>query len=169
MPPRPPPWTVEELEAGFKVVDASKQTIAYVYGHADAREAETAKGLTLDQGCPLGVSSNGCQRRLTLSTSWPPRSFAAVRRSMQCRSSSTPRLTALSSCRAKTDELARLPSGRYRALRKARQDREGQPRPIYPDARRCLQREDLSQAERSWREATEHGRGISIKVRWYDF
>ena len=28
---------------------ASKQTIAYVYGHADAREAETTKGLTLDE------------------------------------------------------------------------------------------------------------------------
>ena len=45
----PPPWTIEELEAGFKIVDGNGQTLAYVYGHADAREAETAKGLTLDE------------------------------------------------------------------------------------------------------------------------
>ena len=31
----PPPWTVEALESGFKIVDANKQAIAYVYGHAD--------------------------------------------------------------------------------------------------------------------------------------
>jgi hypothetical protein len=33
----PPPWTVEAIEAGFKVLDANGQTLAYVYGHADAR------------------------------------------------------------------------------------------------------------------------------------
>ena len=45
----PPPWTVEALDGGFKVVDANKQSIAYVYGHADKRDADTAKGLTLDE------------------------------------------------------------------------------------------------------------------------
>ena len=45
----PPPWTVEAIEAGFKVIDANKQSIAYVYGHADKRDAETAKGLTFDE------------------------------------------------------------------------------------------------------------------------
>jgi hypothetical protein len=45
----PPPWTVEALDGGFKIVDANKQGIAYVYGHADKRDAETAKGLTLDE------------------------------------------------------------------------------------------------------------------------
>ena len=45
----PPPWTVEAIEAGFKVIDANKQSIAYVYGHADKRDAETAKSLTLDE------------------------------------------------------------------------------------------------------------------------
>ena len=29
----PAPWTVEAIEAGFKVIDANKQGIAYVYGH----------------------------------------------------------------------------------------------------------------------------------------
>ena len=37
------------MDGGFKVVDANKQAIAYVYGHADRRDAETAKGLTLDE------------------------------------------------------------------------------------------------------------------------
>jgi hypothetical protein len=45
----PPPWTVEALDGGYKVVDANKQAIAYCYGHADPRDAETAKGLTLDE------------------------------------------------------------------------------------------------------------------------
>ena len=45
----PRPWTVEAIDGGFKVVDANKQSIAYVYGHADERDAESAKGLTLDE------------------------------------------------------------------------------------------------------------------------
>jgi hypothetical protein len=46
----PPPWTVEPLDAGYKVVDANGQVLAYVYGHADPRDAAIAKGLTLDEG-----------------------------------------------------------------------------------------------------------------------
>ena len=45
----PAPWTVEALDGGFKVIDANKQAIAYVYGHADERDADIAKGLTLDE------------------------------------------------------------------------------------------------------------------------
>jgi hypothetical protein len=30
-------------------VDSNGQALAYVYGHADPRDAETAKGLTLDE------------------------------------------------------------------------------------------------------------------------
>ena len=45
----PPPWTVESLDSGFKIVDANKQTLAYVYGHADSRDAGIAKALTLDE------------------------------------------------------------------------------------------------------------------------
>jgi len=45
----PPPWTIEPLDAGYKVVDANKQTLAYVYGHADQRDAAIAKSLTLDE------------------------------------------------------------------------------------------------------------------------
>jgi hypothetical protein len=44
----PPPWTVEALD-GFKIVDANGQALAYVYGHADERDAGIAKSLTLDE------------------------------------------------------------------------------------------------------------------------
>jgi hypothetical protein len=45
----PPPWKVEALDGGYKVVDANGQALAYCYGHADLRDAQTAKGLTLDE------------------------------------------------------------------------------------------------------------------------
>ena len=45
----PRPWTVETIDGGFKVVDANKQAIAYMYGHADKRDAEIAKSVTLDE------------------------------------------------------------------------------------------------------------------------
>jgi hypothetical protein len=34
---------------GFKVLDANGQTLAYVYGHGNLRDAQIAKGLTLDE------------------------------------------------------------------------------------------------------------------------
>ena len=52
----PPPWNVEALDAGFKIVDSNGQSIAYVYGHADPRDAETAKGLTLDEARRIAVN-----------------------------------------------------------------------------------------------------------------
>jgi hypothetical protein len=52
----PPPWTIEELEAGFKVVDSNGQTLAYIYGHADVRDAQVAKALTLDEA--RSIASN---------------------------------------------------------------------------------------------------------------
>jgi len=45
----PAPWTVEAIDGGFKVIDANKQAIAYVYGHADKRDAEVTKSMTLDE------------------------------------------------------------------------------------------------------------------------
>ena len=45
----PAPWTVEAIDGGFKVLDANGQSLAYVYGHADPRNAEIAKALTLDE------------------------------------------------------------------------------------------------------------------------
>src|SRR5215471_15228578 len=45
----PAPWTVEAIDGGFKVVDANKQAVAYVYGHPDKRDAEIAGSMPLDQ------------------------------------------------------------------------------------------------------------------------
>ena len=45
----PAPWTVEALDGGFKIVDSNGQSLAYVYGHADQRDAQVAKALTLDE------------------------------------------------------------------------------------------------------------------------
>jgi len=45
----PAPWTVEAIDAGFKVIDSNGQSLAYVYGHADPRDAGVAKALTLDE------------------------------------------------------------------------------------------------------------------------
>jgi hypothetical protein len=44
-----PPWTVEATDSGFKVIDANGQTLAYVYGLDDARNARIAKALTRDE------------------------------------------------------------------------------------------------------------------------
>jgi hypothetical protein len=45
----PAPWTVEAIDGGFKIVDANGQGLAYVYDHADQRDAAIAKSLTLDE------------------------------------------------------------------------------------------------------------------------
>jgi hypothetical protein len=45
----PPPWTVESLDAGYKIVDANGQALAFVYGVDDLRDAAIAKSLTLDE------------------------------------------------------------------------------------------------------------------------
>ena len=45
----PPPWTVEPLDGGYKVVDANGQALAYVYGLDDSRNARIAKALTRDE------------------------------------------------------------------------------------------------------------------------
>ena len=45
----PAPRTVEALDGGFQIVDANGQALAYVYGHADPRDAGIANFLTLDE------------------------------------------------------------------------------------------------------------------------
>jgi hypothetical protein len=42
-------WTVEPLDAGYKVVDANGQALAFVYGVDDLRDARIAKSLTRDE------------------------------------------------------------------------------------------------------------------------
>jgi hypothetical protein len=45
----PPPWTVEKIAGGFKVVDANGQSLAYVYSREYPSDALIAKSLTLDE------------------------------------------------------------------------------------------------------------------------
>jgi hypothetical protein len=44
----PPPWTVEKIPGGLKVVDANGQSLAYVYSRDDPADAVTAHVLTED-------------------------------------------------------------------------------------------------------------------------
>ena len=45
----PPPWTVEEIPGGFKVIDANGQSLAYCYGRETQADADIAKVLRLDE------------------------------------------------------------------------------------------------------------------------
>ena len=45
----PPPWTVQRLPGGFKVVDASGQSLAYFYARENDTDAGTAGVLTMDE------------------------------------------------------------------------------------------------------------------------
>jgi hypothetical protein len=48
MPHRfPPPWRIERIEGGYKVLDAEGQSLAYVYGTAG--DPSISKTLTLDE------------------------------------------------------------------------------------------------------------------------
>jgi hypothetical protein len=57
----PAPWTVEPLDAGYKVVDANGQVLAYVYGIDDSRGARIAKGLTRNELGASPATSPSCQ------------------------------------------------------------------------------------------------------------
>ena len=45
----PSPWTVEQIPDGFKVLDASGQSVAYVYGRETKADADIANVLTMDE------------------------------------------------------------------------------------------------------------------------
>jgi hypothetical protein len=45
-----------DLDGGFKFVDSHGQSLAYVYGHADQRDAAIAKALTLDEAGRIAVN-----------------------------------------------------------------------------------------------------------------
>jgi hypothetical protein len=45
----PPPWTVEKIPGGFKVLDANQQSLAYVYSRETPDAARLAKVLTEDE------------------------------------------------------------------------------------------------------------------------
>jgi len=45
----PPPWSVERLPGGFKVIDANGQSLAYFYARDNDHDANIAKVLTMDE------------------------------------------------------------------------------------------------------------------------
>ena len=45
----PPPWQVEPIPGGFKVLDANGQALVYVYARETREQADIAKVLTLDE------------------------------------------------------------------------------------------------------------------------
>jgi hypothetical protein len=45
----PPPWKVEEIPGGYKVLDANGQSLAYVYGRETQADADIANVLTMDE------------------------------------------------------------------------------------------------------------------------
>ena len=56
----PPPWTVETIAGGFKVVDANGQSLAYVYSRETKDAADIAKVLTEDEA--RRIASNIAKR-----------------------------------------------------------------------------------------------------------
>ena len=52
----PPPWTVEQIPGGFKVLDANGQALVYVYARETRAEADTAKVLTFDEARRFAVN-----------------------------------------------------------------------------------------------------------------
>jgi hypothetical protein len=52
----PPPWQVEQIPGGFKVLDASGQALAYVYARETSNEANIAGVLTFDEARRIAVN-----------------------------------------------------------------------------------------------------------------
>src|SRR5215469_12234000 len=52
----PPPWTVEELDACFVVIDSAEQKLAYVYFEEESGRRSAAKLLSKDEARRLAVN-----------------------------------------------------------------------------------------------------------------
>jgi hypothetical protein len=52
----PPPWQVEQIPGGFKVLDASSQALVYIYARETRDQADIAKVLTFDEARRIAVN-----------------------------------------------------------------------------------------------------------------
>ncbi len=52
----PPPWQVEQIPGGFKVLDANGQALVYVYARETRNEANIAGVLTFDEARRIAVN-----------------------------------------------------------------------------------------------------------------
>ena len=56
----PPPWTIEQIPGGFKVIDANGQSLAYVYSRDTDSDALIANVLTTDEARRIAATSPSC-------------------------------------------------------------------------------------------------------------
>jgi hypothetical protein len=52
----PPPWQIEQIPGGYKVLDANGQAVAYVYAGETREQADIAKVLTFDEARRIAVN-----------------------------------------------------------------------------------------------------------------
>jgi len=52
----PPPWQVEQIPGGFKVLDANGQALVYIYARETRQQADIAKVLTFDEARRIAVN-----------------------------------------------------------------------------------------------------------------
>ena len=53
---RQPPWTVEQIPGGYKVLDANGQSLAYVYGRETKADADIANVLTMAEARRIAIN-----------------------------------------------------------------------------------------------------------------
>ncbi|GAG48822.1 unnamed protein product [marine sediment metagenome] len=51
-----PPWHVEQIDGGFKVLDASGRALVYIYARDTREQADIAKVLTFDEARRIAVN-----------------------------------------------------------------------------------------------------------------
>ncbi len=52
----PAPWQVEQIPGGYKVLDASGQSLAYIYAREKQSDADIAHVLTTDEARRIAVN-----------------------------------------------------------------------------------------------------------------